>query len=66
MKDLKQNLLNGETIELQNENDFVVIWFTKTWNCFCLELNSQVITTKTFNPIVKKLEEIGNLEITSN
>jgi len=58
MKNLKQQLLNGEFLEFTNSNeDLICVWFQKIGNHFCLELNCKVIkATKTFKPVKDKLE----------
>tara|TARA_B100001564_G_C20610599_1_gene657411 strand:- start:409 stop:600 length:192 start_codon:yes stop_codon:yes gene_type:complete len=58
MKNIKQELLNGEFLEFTNSNeDLIRVWFQKITNNFCLELNCKVIkATKTFKPIKDKLE----------
>ena len=59
---MKSRLLNGETIELSNEIDNVVLWFSKNTGHFCLELNSVVVkSTKKWNDISDKLDFIGDL-----
>tara|TARA_R100001510_G_C7486206_1_gene95997 strand:+ start:223 stop:432 length:210 start_codon:yes stop_codon:yes gene_type:complete len=67
MKNLKQELLNGEFIEFTNDNeDLISIWFQKRSNQFCLELNSELIKcTKTLKPIINKVEVLlGNTSCT--
>lgn len=60
---MKNRLLNGEMIELSNQQDLVMLWFQKKTNNFCLMLNSKVIkATKTWNPINEKLKKFDNLE----
>ena len=59
---MKDRLLNGETIELINENeDLILVWLNERVT-FCLELNGKVIkATKTFKPIQDKLKQLGEL-----
>lgn len=60
-KRIKSNILDGKTIEIHSEYDIVRVWFHKKWgfNQFILEVNEKIIkSTKTFNPIAKKLNEI--------
>jgi hypothetical protein len=60
---MKNRLLQGEMIELENKKDVVNIWFQPKTNNFCLMLNSKVIkSTKTWEPIKRKLIEIGELK----
>lgn len=60
---MKKRLLNGETIELENDNDMVSIWFNDRTSCFCLMLNAKVVkATKTWKPIQDKIDSIGDLE----
>tara|TARA_R100000655_G_scaffold23986_1_gene48169 strand:- start:699 stop:905 length:207 start_codon:yes stop_codon:yes gene_type:complete len=58
MRNLKQQLLQGETLEFTNhKDDLINVWFQDVTNNFCLELNCKVIkATKTFKPIKDKLE----------
>ena len=61
-KAMKKRLLNGEHIDLSNKDDLVNLWFQPITRNFCLMLNSRIIkATKTWPPIQKKLDEIGNL-----
>lgn len=58
---MKNRILNGEEIELENELDCVTL-FKGHQDRFCLMLNSKVIkSTKGWNPIQDKLDRIGNL-----
>ena len=59
----KKRVLNGESIEFFNdENDVVMIWFSKVSQRFCLELNCKIIkSTKTFKPISDKFDSLGIL-----
>lgn len=59
---MKNRILNGETIELQNDYDSVYL-FKGFQDRFCLMLNAKVIkATKTWKPIQNKLDAIGNLK----
>ena len=60
MKNLKQQLLQGKTIEFINHNeDLILVWFQPKTNNFCLELNCKVVkATRTFKPIQEKLESL--------
>jgi hypothetical protein len=59
---MKQRLLNGEMIELENESNSVFLWFNQKTSNFVLELNAKVIkATKTWKPIELKLQSINNL-----
>lgn len=54
---MKNKVLNGEMIELTNNNeDSIAIWFQEKTNNFCLMLNGVVIkATRTWKPIKNKL-----------
>lgn len=58
MKNLKQQLLEGETLEFTNhKDDLINVWFQDVTNNFCLELNCKVVkATKTFKTIQEKLD----------
>ena len=58
MKNLKQQLLEGETLEFTNyKDDLISVWFQDVTKNFCLELNCKVVkATKTFKPIQEKLD----------
>jgi hypothetical protein len=63
MKDLKQQLLNGEMLEFSNGEDWAITWFNKRTQNFVLEFNAKVIkATKTLKPIINKIEE-HNLDL---
>jgi hypothetical protein len=60
---MKNRLLKGESILLENDFDVVSIWFNKKSNNFCLMMNGKVVkSTKTWKPIENKLKTINNLE----
>ncbi len=59
---MKNRLLNGEMVELSNQEDLITLWFQKKTNNFYLMLNEKVIkATKTWKPIQKKLDDFKNL-----
>ena len=63
MKTLKERLLQGETIEFQTYEEEQVILFCGYNKRFCLELNGKVVKgTRTFPPILKRLEQFVGLE----
>lgn len=35
--------MKGNTLEFSNDENLVHVWFSKTTNCFCIQLNAQVI-----------------------
>jgi len=57
-KEIKSRLLNGEEIEFESENDWMVL-FTGHNGFFCIMLNAKVIkSTKTFKPFIDKVTEL--------
>ena len=59
---MKRRLLTGQSIDLSNGEDCVLIWFQSVTSNFCLSLNGVVIkSTKTWPPIEKRLNRIKDL-----
>ena len=60
MKLNKQDLINGNMLELETDRDSITFWFSRSGN-FCLMLNAKCIkSTKTLKTIQKKLNELLN------
>ena len=59
----EQELKENGVIEFTDVNEnLIAIWFNEKTNNFSLQLNCKVIkATKTFAPIIKKLEGFGQL-----
>jgi len=56
---LKQRLLKGETVQLENEENSAAVWYQSKTTSFVLELNGKVIkATKTWPPIAAKLNNL--------
>ena len=66
MKNLRKQLIEGNTIEFSNDTDLVYVWFSKTTKRFCIQLNAVVIDSlKTFKIFELKLQNLlKNREIT--
>lgn len=59
MENLRSELTKGNTIEFSNERDLVLVWFSKTTQCFCIQLNAVVIESfKTFKVFDLKLQAL--------
>lgn len=59
---MKKRLLNGEMIQLENEEVLLNLWFQPKTNNFCLMCNGVVIkSVKTWKPIENKLKSFKDL-----
>lgn len=60
---MKNRVLKGEFIQLENDQMVINVWFQQKTNNFCLMCNGVVIkAVKTWNPIKKKLESFNDLK----
>jgi hypothetical protein len=58
-KEQIKQIKGGETLELENNDNLILIWHNSKWENFVLEFNAKVIkSTKTIQPIINKLKTL--------
>lgn len=58
-QNMKTKLIRGQILEFSNDEDLIVVWFSRTTQCFCIQLNAIVIDSlKTFPIFELKLKNL--------
>lgn len=59
MENLKEKLLNEDSIDMSTQDDEIIVWFSNVSKNFCIMLNSACIhSSKTFLSFSKALNRI--------
>lgn len=59
MKKFKTQLMLGHTLEFSNDADLIHVWYSRSTNSFCIQLNAVVIDSlRTFKIFEMKLQNL--------